>query len=185
MEWLNEPPEWRAEESRLWVTTGLKTDFWRRTHYGFTRDNGHFYYRIVDRDFTVKVQIAAEYAALYDQAGLMIRIDAEHWIKAGVEFTDGSPQFSVVVTNKFSDWSVYQIADPLEFAWLRATRHGEAVRVDASLDGETFQMLRLAYLPDLSPVQVGLMCCSPERAGLKARFADFVLTDPIRPELHT
>ncbi len=78
MEWLNEPPEWRAEEGRLSVTTGLRTDFWRRTHYGFIRDNGHFYYQAIDRDFTAKVRIGGEYQALYDQAGLMIRIDAEH-----------------------------------------------------------------------------------------------------------
>jgi regulation of enolase protein 1 (concanavalin A-like superfamily) len=42
MDWLNEPPAWREEDGVLTVTTGLKTDFWRETHYGFVRDDGHF-----------------------------------------------------------------------------------------------------------------------------------------------
>jgi regulation of enolase protein 1 (concanavalin A-like superfamily) len=41
MQWLNEPPVWQADDGRLHVVTGLKTDFWRVTHYGFVRDNGH------------------------------------------------------------------------------------------------------------------------------------------------
>ena len=41
MDWLNEPPEWREEDGVLTVVTGDRTDFWRRTHYGFVRDDGH------------------------------------------------------------------------------------------------------------------------------------------------
>jgi len=41
----------------------------------------------------------------FDQGGIAVRIDSEHWIKAGIEFVDGSPRLSCVVTNVFSDWS--------------------------------------------------------------------------------
>lgn len=41
LDWLNEPPKWREDKGTLHVTTGEKTDFWRRTHYGFIRDDGH------------------------------------------------------------------------------------------------------------------------------------------------
>ena len=44
MQWLNEPPVWQMNDDRLHVVTGPNTDFWRVTHYGFIRDNGHFYY---------------------------------------------------------------------------------------------------------------------------------------------
>ena len=41
MEWLNEPPEWSEADGTLTVATGDRTDFWRKTHYGFIRDDGH------------------------------------------------------------------------------------------------------------------------------------------------
>ena len=42
MSWLNEPPQWTDEDGVIRVRTGLKTDFWRRTFYGYVTDNGHF-----------------------------------------------------------------------------------------------------------------------------------------------
>src|ERR1700730_8954156 len=75
MQWLNEPPVWKADDGRLRVVSGAKTDFWRVTHYGFVRDNGHFYYEQRAGDFTVQVKIEAKYEALYDQAGIMTRVD--------------------------------------------------------------------------------------------------------------
>ena len=42
MDWLNDPPEWSEDRGVLAVVTGAKTDFWRETHYGFIRDDGHF-----------------------------------------------------------------------------------------------------------------------------------------------
>ena len=40
-QWFNEPSTWSLEGDTLEVTTDPKTDFWRNTHYGFTRDSGH------------------------------------------------------------------------------------------------------------------------------------------------
>ena len=39
--WLNEPSIRRRDGGALKVTTDRSTDFWRETHYGFTRDTGH------------------------------------------------------------------------------------------------------------------------------------------------
>ena len=183
MEWLNEPPVWQADKGHLRVVTGPKTDFWRVTHYGFIRDNGHFYHERRAGDFTIQAKIEARYEALYDQAGVMIRVDAANWIKAGVEYTDGLPHFSVVVTRDFSDWSVLpgKAAGPV---WLRLTKAGSAIRIQYSADGVSFPMLRLAYFPDADPTQVGLMCCSPEREGLEVEFSSFHIGEPISAPLH-
>jgi regulation of enolase protein 1 (concanavalin A-like superfamily) len=183
MQWLNEPPVWQADKGRLRVVTGPKTDFWRVTHYGFIRDNGHFYHEQRASDFTIQAKIEARYEALYDQAGVMIRVDAANWIKAGVEYTDGLAHFSVVVTRDFSDWSVLpaKAAGPV---WLRLTKAGSAIRIQYSVDGISFPMLRLAYFPDASLTQVGLMCCSPEREGLEVEFSSFQIGDPVSTALH-
>src|ERR1700723_2791293 len=103
--WLNPPSHWQHVEGALIVTTDDRTDFWRKTEYGFIRDNGHFAYGTVADDFSVEVTFTGKYRTLYDQAGLMIRLDAERWIKTGIEFVDESMNFSTVVTQGTSDWS--------------------------------------------------------------------------------
>jgi uncharacterized protein len=183
MNWLNEPPTWHTENDRVRVVTGLNTDFWRRTHYGFIRDNGHFYYEERSGDFTIEVRIDAKYETLYDQAGIMIRTDATNWIKAGVEYTDRLPHFSAVVTREFSDWSILPAASAGP-AWLRLTKLGTAVRIQYSTDGVSFHMLRLAYFPEAASTQVGIMCCSPERAGFEVEFSAYAIGEPIMSGLH-
>jgi uncharacterized protein len=183
MHWLNEPPVWHANNGRLRVVTGLRTDFWRVTHYGFVRDSGHFYYQERTGDFTAQVKVEGSYESLYDQAGIMIRLDTANWIKAGIEYTDGQPHFSAVVTREFSDWSVLP-AHSTGPVWLRLTRLESAVRIQYSTDGHSFRMLRLAYFPDAREIQVGLMCCSPEREGFEAEFRDFEIGPPIDRGLH-
>ena len=134
-------------------------------------------------DFTIQVKIDAKYEALYDQAGVMIRLDAANWIKAGVEYTDGSPHFSAVVTREFSDWSVLPatLTGPI---WFRLTKLGSAIRIQYSADGLSFSMLRLAYFPEAIHTQVGLMCCSPEREGFEAEFSELAISDAVRTGLH-
>jgi uncharacterized protein len=183
MHWLNEPPVWEADDERLRVVTGASTDFWRVTHYGFVRDNGHFYYDRRAGDFTVQVRIDGKYEALYDQAGIMIRVDSANWIKTGIEYTDGSPHLSAVVTRDFSDWSLLPLgsAGPV---WLRLTKLDRAIRIQYSIDGISFAMLRLAYFPASDNLMIGLMCCSPEREGFSVEFSEFAITEPIDKGLH-
>jgi uncharacterized protein len=176
--WLNPPSHWRQLDGDLIVTTDDRTDFWRKTEYGFIRDSGHFAYRTVVGDFSVEVTFAAEYRTLYDQAGLMIRLDANRWIKAGVEFVDQSTNFSTVVTNDTSDWSLIPFSGvpDVEAVRARLVRKGSTVSTAfRRLDGH-WQTARVAGFPSERRCQVGVMCCSPERAGLEVRFSDFVVT---------
>jgi regulation of enolase protein 1 (concanavalin A-like superfamily) len=186
MDWLNEPPAWRERDGALEVTTGDRTDFWRETHYSFIRDDGHFRYREAEGDLTAEVAFAGDYRKLYDQAGLMLRIDERNWIKAGIEFVAGRRMLSVVVTRDFSDWSTGPAPSDAEWLRLRLSRHGGAVRVEWAPDEAKpeFQLIRLAYLPPAARVLVGPMCCSPQRAGLEARFRDFSIGTATEEALH-
>lgn len=176
MHWLNEPPAWQAQGERLEATTAPQSDFWRKTHYGFTRDSGHFYYQEVEGDFSVEIRVSGRYEALYDQAGLMLRVDEENWIKTGIEFFDGQQHASAVVTREFSDWSVAALEGYPPCIWLKATRKSEAVEIFYSLDGEKYTLLRLAYLVPAAVTLVGPMCASPDGPGFTTVFEGFKVT---------
>lgn len=176
MQWLNEPSGWDARSGWLEVTTSPKSDFWRKTHYGFIRDSGHFYYQEIHGDFVVEVKVNGHYEALYDQAGLMLRVDEENWIKTGIEYFDSRQHASAVVTRDFSDWSVAPLAGNPPSLWLRVIRKAEAVEIFYSLDGEEYILLRVAYLVPTAITQVGPMCASPDGPGFSVIFENFQVT---------
>lgn len=184
-EWTNPPPVWSGDATALELTTGAKTDFWRETFYGFTRDSGHAWLAPVDGDFSMSVRFRGGYAALYDQAGLMVTGAGGAWMKTGVEYTDGLMHFSVVMTAPRSDWSVIPLprATPDTEIAARVSRDGDAVRVHYAVAGGAWRMARLAPFV-AGPARAGLMACSPERGGFVARFADLVIGPPIARALH-
>lgn len=183
--WINPPPAFAMKDGVLAVTTGHETDYWNNTFYGFRHDNGHFLATPVTGDFSLVVKFSAGYSALYDQAGAMLRVDGDNWLKCGVEFTDRRKNFSVVVTrDDQSDWSVMpiagEIADPVT---LRLTRHAEALRVEIENDG-AFRLVRLAFLRMPETIEAGPMCCSPIGESLHVSFQQIEFGAPIRRDLH-
>ncbi|WP_219117821.1 DUF1349 domain-containing protein [Janthinobacterium sp. UMAB-56] len=182
--WLNPPQTWSADGAQLRVTTDEKTDFWRKTSYGFFRDSGHFFGTGIDGDFTAQLHVAAQYSALYDQAGMMVRIDEQNWLKCGVEYADGQLLLSTVLTLEKSDWAVSMAPAMPEGFWLRVTVEKGVIRVQYSTDGERWPLLRLAPFPEASSYRVGPMCCTPERAGLEVVFSQFSCGPALQKNLH-
>src|SRR5436189_5282849 len=90
MKWMNEPASWKVADRKITVRSKPKTDFWRKTFYGYITDNGHFFHLSVEGEFTFEARVSGQYAALYDQAGLMVRVNAENWVKCGTEVVDGN-----------------------------------------------------------------------------------------------
>lgn len=183
-QWLNEPRDWRLDEGALSVVTDAATDFWRETHYGFTRDSGHFFGCDTQGDFTATLRVRAAYESLYDQAGLMVRLNATTWLKAGIEWSDGEALLGSVLTLGQSDWATGPFTgDPTDFR-LRLTVASGVLRLQASADGQHWPLVRLCPFPAAASYRVGPMCCTPERAGLKVVFSDFVVGGPTGKGLH-
>ena len=170
MKWLNEPLQWEIQHDTVKVTSEPDTDFWRITHYEFIRDSGHFYYQQIIGDFVAKVKVSGNYRDLYDQAGLMVRLNETVWLKCGIELVEGVQQISAVVTRDYSDWSIVPMPDNPAAIWLRVTRKGSAIEVSYSLDAKEYTMLRMAYLTSVEAVEVGIMCASPEGRGFSTTF---------------
>ncbi len=184
-EWHEAPPKWNFSAGILDVVTANRTDFWQDTFYGFQRDNGHFYGAKAVGDFTAFVTFDGKYEVLYDQIGMMMRVDAQNWIKTGIEFSDGSTNFSAVITREGrSDWSVMAVPRVSGPQQVRFTRIGAAIIVHFLDSQGAWQLLRLGDFRAPSSVRLGPMTCSPERQGLQAQFLGFEVGPAISKPLH-
>ena len=183
--WINEPLSHGETGGVLSMSTGKETDWWNNTFYGFKHLSGHLRATPVTGDFSLTVTFSAPYATLYDQAGAMLRVDDDNWLKCGVEFTDGRKNFSVVVTrDDQSDWSVMPIEGTVGSpVTLRLTRYADALRVEVESDGK-FRLVRLAHLRMPETIGVGPMCCSPIGEGLPVTFHSVAFSEPVDRKLH-
>ena len=176
MTWFNEPEQWEIEGKTLKMSVTSQSDYWRISHYGFTVDDAPFYYATYGGEFEAKVKITGDYKARFDQAGLMLRIDHENYIKAGIEFVDGKYNISAVVTHHTSDWSVIQLEKPVEAIWIKAVRRLDAVEIFYSFDDVNYTMMRNAWMQDNVPMQVGVMAACPDGKGFDVKFEHFRVT---------
>ncbi len=185
MNWFNEPTGWSIDGSRLTMDVTPNSDYWRISHYGFTVDDAPFYYAEYGGEFEAKVKVSGDYKVRFDQAGMMIRIDHENYIKCGIEFVDGKFNLSTVVTHHTSDWSVITLDHPVEFIWIKAVRRLDAIEIFYSYDDLEYHMMRNAWMEANRPLRIGMYAASPDGSGFKATFTDFKvshLPDKVRTD---
>ncbi|WP_323944143.1 DUF1349 domain-containing protein [Aeromonas hydrophila] len=182
--WLNEPASWQLDGDRVRVVTDHRSDFWQHTWYGFQRHSGHVYGCEVEGDFTFQVCVEGDYTTLYDQAGLMLIQNEQHWLKAGIEFNDAQPMIGSVLTNIQSDWATGLFPGDGGRFWLRLTLVNGALRLQYSCDKLHWPLLRLCPFPAGPRHFIGIMCCTPEREGLAVTFSDIRLSPPLGKALH-
>ncbi len=172
MQWLNEPASWQRTGDVLRVSVDPGTDFWRTTGYGYVHDNGHVYGELLPGDLDVSVRVRGSFASQYDQAGIMLRADEETWLKTGLEFFEGRPRLSTVLTAGWSSWMVADLPPGTDEVTLRVSRRGDAVEVRyAAGDGAT-ELAALVYMPPDREMLAGIVCAAPEGNGFSVAFHD-------------
>lgn len=173
MQWFNEPESYTIKGKTLVMDVPAQTDYWRIAHYGFTVDDGPFLYTTYGGEFEAKVKVSGEYKTRFDQAGMMIRIDHENYVKFGIEYVDGKYNISTVVTHHTSDWSVITLDKPVDYIWVKALRRKDAIELFYSFDDKEYVMMRTLWMQDNCPVMVGPVAACPDGNGFKAKFEDF------------
>jgi regulation of enolase protein 1 (concanavalin A-like superfamily) len=182
--WTTEPEAMRIHAGGMDVTAREGSDAWRTTSYGFVHDTEHALLAPLPQGTAVEVAFDLDLAEQFDQAGVFVRVDAETWIKAGVERSDGEDGLGAVVTRGVSDWSLAPVP-----GWsgrrvtIRASRSGDALTVRARVDDEPWRLVRVAPLDPDAVASAGPFCCAPTRAGFTARFASW-RTGPADAALH-
>ena len=176
----------------LKVTPEAKTDFWQQTYYDppLVSSNGHIFAYEVPKacasQWSAEVKFSLDPINQFDQAGIMIFIDDYQWMKTGIEFVDGYPRMSCVVTNKMSDWST-QPWNGLSNIHMRVSYIRESVVVECGTGEEKLGFIRIAPLAPTQgspPTRVGPFCCAPTDSGMTATFHTFSFRDTVDFDHH-
>ena len=175
MLWLNEPARWSEAGGALKVTADPGSNFWRTTHYGYIHDSGHVYGERLAGDFDLSMGVRGAYAAQYDQAGAMVRVDERRWLKTGIEYFDGRMRLSTVVTLDYSSWAVGELPAGMTELGLALARRGDAVEVWYRIDGGDAELAAVVYMPPGEVVLAGAMCAAPQGDGFDVTFTDIAV----------
>jgi regulation of enolase protein 1 (concanavalin A-like superfamily) len=191
--WVHPPKNSTVTEDSIEIITEPGTDFWQRSYYGFRNDNAPALQLDSNENFTFTAKVDFDYQTRFDQCGLIIYLDSENWFKASIEFeNEHFSRLGSVVTNLgYSDWATTDIPLP-KCIWYRLSRRGPDFLIESSIDGNTFNQMRIFHLhalgqtseamgksnpplPAQSPVQFGVYACSPLDSSFTARFSELNL----------
>jgi regulation of enolase protein 1 (concanavalin A-like superfamily) len=172
MQWLNEPASWQRTGDVLRVSVDPGTDFWRTTGYGYVHDNGHVYGERLPGDLDVSVRVRGAFANQYDQAGIMLRAGEDTWLKTGLEFFEGRPRLSTVLTMGCSSWMVADLPPGTDEVTLRVSRRGDAVEVRYAAGDGAAELAALVFMPPGREMLAGIVCAAPEGSGFSVAFHD-------------
>jgi regulation of enolase protein 1 (concanavalin A-like superfamily) len=122
-------------------------------------------------DFQLSARITVGFAATFDAGVLLLWHDERHWGKLCFEFSPaGEPMVVSVVCRGVSD-DANAFTVPGRSVWLRVARVGRAYAYHASLDGKTWQMIRVFLLDDeTSRHRIGFEGQSPTGDGCSVTF---------------
>ncbi|MEO7587473.1 MAG: DUF1349 domain-containing protein [Arachnia sp.] len=172
--WTHPPQSVDAADGRVVVTAVEGSDAWCHTSYGFVHDSEHALLEPFGNAEALEVSFVLDFEEQFDQAGVFLRASEHEWIKAGIEASDGQLQVGAVVTHVQSDWSVAPVPEwGGRVATVRASRDGDAVTIRARVDDEPWRLVRVAHLDPDHPVEAGIFCAAPTRAGLRVTFTGY------------
>ena len=185
-QWRNRPSSFSIkQDGSLSFIVPSHTDYWRWTYHGFIKNDGPFYYHKVTMNPSIDVEVVAkfsgDYATQFDQAGIMVWQSDTLWMKCGIEYTNGVQHASTVITRDYSDWSMLPLPSNPQSAWfkvkLMSQPSKESIEVFYSLDGETYTLIRQAYLTSDKSLDIGMFAAAPRGNGFPVVFEEFHILD--------
>lgn len=181
MEWIRAPKNYKISKDKIEIFTEPKTDLWQRTYYGFRNDNAPVLQLVTDEKyFSFTVKASYDYKRRFDQCGVVVYLDGENWLKASVEYENGTMQRlgSVVTNHGYSDWATVDVDAAVNTVWYRLSRREYDYLIECSFDGVNFKQMRICHLSEGGgEIRFGIYACSPEQSSFKAVFTEMELTE--------
>lgn len=182
--WSNQPTRSTISEdgSTLEIYPDTGRDYWARTFYQplLVKSDAPGYLAEVPAatEVTMEVSFTLFPVEQFDQAGLLVLVDGDTWVKAGIEYCDGKPRLSCVVANDgFADWSTQAIQSTSlrlrVHKLLPGPEQGPAMIMEvASADADDWSFVRIASLRsgDKAWKMGPFAACPMEQRGGRAEF---------------
>ena len=168
---------------RIEITTQPQTDLWARTFGDFCRDNAPVLQAATTETcFIFTAKVTFEGACQYDQAGLIMYLNADTWFKASMECENDEIKHlgSVVTNHGYSDWATTAVPASITAVWYRMTRKNGDFLLECSLDGTAWNLLRMFHMwQSDGEISYGVYACSPGSSSFTATFSelDFQVKD--------
>ena len=191
LKWFCEPSKWKVEDGKregrdgswtlrddgaLILCPPAKKDFWRLTYYDppFIKDDApSLLAEIPFKEFTIETSFTILAKSMFDQAGILLRVDEENWVKTGLEVVDGIPRLSCVVTHVNSDWST-SVWDSTTLR-IRVSVLRDSVVVE-SFKNQQWYLVRIAPFRAKSIIHGGVFAACPEdQRGCEVNFNKFTV----------
>ena len=181
--WFTPPPKITFVNGSMFVDAAPESDLWRHTSYGFVHNSAHALLIDFPDESAVEVSFILNLDGQFDQAGILVRADDEHWTKTGVERADGALQIGAVVTSVNSDWSTWPQDewDGKEVTF-RTSRSGNALTIRAKADGD-WQLVRVAPIDPTLAWKAGPHLACPRQGTFRVEFTRFAF-GPADTALH-
>lgn len=176
--WINPPQNFYLQNGVLKIQTEPETDFWQKTHYGFSKANAPAFLTKIEGDCTFSVKTGFQTKNRYDQCGVLLYIDDENWVKVSVEHENEQfARLGSVVTNLgYSDWATTDISFPVHEMSYRLSMKGQDVFIEYAEKNAGFKQMRICHLhKPLQNTGIGVYACSPLKSSFEAVFSEFGL----------
>lgn len=181
MEWIRAPKVFTVTEDCVEMITEPHTDLWQRTYYHFRNDNAPvLQLRTSEKFFSFVVKATFDTKVRYDQAGVVMYLDSDNWLKASMEYENDHIQRlgSVVTNNGYSDWASVDIDASIKSMWFRFSRRDDDFCIENAMDGVNFKQMRICHMFQAKDeIRFGIYACSAEDSSFRARFTDMEVTE--------
>jgi uncharacterized protein len=177
--WYNKPSKKVIiKDNKIIMKVPERTDCWRKTRQGLlhrTINNVPFHWQKVEGDFQCIVKVSGNFTTDYDKAGIMVRLDEEHWIFTGMEYSNERIHHTTSVANDHTDWSVSPLPDQCEKdgVYFCYKRMGNAYECFHSFDSNKWIQTRQGLFTDQSILYVGITCACPAGTEFRVTFDDY------------
>lgn len=170
-DWFNEPENVVFGKDEMKITARACTDFWQSKHHGFFKDDGHLFYAAREGDFSCLVKWSASALDRFNQAGLMVRFDAQNWFKMCAVSADAQSGSIATFTTRdgYTDWAETPLLGIPDTLWYKLVRYGDDFTAYYSTDGKNFIRLRRFYLSgQQNNAMAGAYICAPQNSSFSA-----------------